>query len=115
MKKGAQNIPKVPNLRFPGFVGEWEVKQLGDDSNILMCKRIFAEQTNESEGIPFYKIGTLGKEPDAFISKSLFDEYINKYNFPKIGEILQKLFEEVDENLELNKRDYLLKRVKELQ
>ncbi|OGS78516.1 MAG: hypothetical protein A3D31_10015 [Candidatus Fluviicola riflensis] len=75
-------------MRFPGFVGEWEVKQLGDDSNILMCKRIFAEQTNESEGIPFYKIGTLGKEPDAFISKSLFDEYINKYNFPKIGEIL---------------------------
>ena len=88
MKKATQNIPKVPNLRFPRFEGEWGVKRLGDDSNILMCKRIFAEQTNEFEGIPFYKIGTLGKEPDAFISKSLFDEYINKYNFPKIGEIL---------------------------
>ena len=34
---------------------------------------------------------------------------------PKIGEILQKLFEEVDENLELNKKDYLLQRIKELQ
>lgn len=32
----------------------------------------------------------------------------------KVGELLQKLFEEVDENLELNTRDYLLKRVKEL-
>ena len=33
---------------------------------------------------------------------------------PKIGEILQKLFEEVDENLETNNREYLLKRVKEI-
>lgn len=33
---------------------------------------------------------------------------------PKVGEILQKLFEEVDEDLSKNKRDYLLKRVKDL-
>lgn len=33
---------------------------------------------------------------------------------PKIGELLQKLFEEVDENLELNNKEYLSKRVKEL-
>lgn len=32
----------------------------------------------------------------------------------KIGELLQKLFEEVDENLELNTKEYLLKRVQEL-
>lgn len=32
----------------------------------------------------------------------------------KVGELLQKLFEEVDENLELNTKDYLLKRLKEL-
>lgn len=32
---------------------------------------------------------------------------------PKIGEILQKLFEEVDEDLSKNNRDYLLKRIKE--
>jgi len=31
-----------------------------------------------------------------------------------IGELLQKLFEEVDENLDLNTKEYLLKRVKEL-
>ncbi len=34
---------------------------------------------------------------------------------PIIGRILQKLFEEVDEDLEKNNRDYLLKRIKELQ
>ncbi len=33
---------------------------------------------------------------------------------PKIGEILQKLFEEVDENLDLNTREHLLSRIKEL-
>lgn len=33
---------------------------------------------------------------------------------PKVGELLQKLFEEVDENMELNNKNYLEKRVKEL-
>lgn len=33
---------------------------------------------------------------------------------PKVGEILQKLFEEVDEDLSKNTREYLLKRIKEL-
>lgn len=33
----------------------------------------------------------------------------------KIGEILQKLFEEVDEDLEKNRKEFLLKRVKEIQ
>lgn len=33
---------------------------------------------------------------------------------PKVGEILQKLFEEVDEDLSKNTLDYLLKRIKEL-
>lgn len=33
---------------------------------------------------------------------------------PKIGEVLQKLFEEVDEDLSKNTREHLLKRVKEL-
>lgn len=33
---------------------------------------------------------------------------------PKVGKVLQKLFEEVDENLELNDREYLLKHIKEV-
>lgn len=33
---------------------------------------------------------------------------------PKVGEILQKLFEEVDEDLSRNNTEYLLKRIKEL-
>jgi len=75
-------------LRFPGFKGEWARKKLGDDCNILMCKRIFSEETSEDEEIPFYKIGTLGNLPDAFIKRDLYEEYKNKYRFPRIGEIL---------------------------
>ena len=80
----------VPRLRFPEFrdAPEWEEKELGDVSEVLMCKRIFARQTNPNGGVPFYKIGTLGGEPDAFISKDLFEEYRSKYNFPRPGEIV---------------------------
>ena len=34
---------------------------------------------------------------------------------PKVGEILQKIFEEVDEDLSKNKKEYLLKRIKEIE
>ena len=53
-----------------------------------MCKRIFANQTSEMGEIPFYKIGTLGAIPNAYISRELFEVYKHKYHFPKIGEIL---------------------------
>lgn len=34
---------------------------------------------------------------------------------PKVGEVLQKLFEEVDEDLSKNNRDYLIKRIKDIE
>ena len=45
-------------------------------------------QTSEMGEIPFYKIGTFGKEPTSFISRELFEEYKQKYSFPKKGDIL---------------------------
>ena len=78
----------VPNLRFPEFEGEWEKCKLGDLCNVLMCKRILASQTNTEEGVPFYKIGTIGNAPDAYISKELFDDYKTKYNYPHKGEVM---------------------------
>lgn len=53
-----------------------------------MNKRIFKEETTDAGDIPFYKIGTFGGEPDAFISRELFEEYKSKYPYPKIGDIL---------------------------
>ncbi|HFI0689623.1 TPA: restriction endonuclease subunit S, partial [Streptococcus suis] len=55
---------------------------------VAMCRRIFKEQTSEIGEIPFYKIGTFGGIPDAFISKELFEEYRNKYSYPTKGDIL---------------------------
>ena len=68
--------------------GGCELKMLGDIGEVRMCKRILKEQTSANGEIPFYKIGTFGKEADAYISKELFDEYRSKYNYPKIGEVL---------------------------
>ena len=62
--------------------------KLGDIGEIRMCKRILKSQTSTSGDIPFYKIGTIGKEADTFINKDLFDTYKNLYNFPKKGDIL---------------------------
>ena len=53
-----------------------------------MCKRIMKAETSENGEIPFYKIGTFGGTPDVFISKETFEEYKNKYSYPKIGDIL---------------------------
>ena len=46
-----------------------------------------AETSSEGD-VPFFKIGTFGKEPDAYISREKFDEYRQKYSFPKKGDVL---------------------------
>ena len=61
---------------------------LGDIGSICMCKRILKSQTNTVSGVPFYKIGTFGKEADAYISQETFNEYRSKYSFPKKGDVL---------------------------
>ena len=78
----------VPNLRFPEFTEDWVTIRLGDSCDINMCKRIFANQTSEVGDIPIYKIGTIGNIPDSYISKELFEEYKQKYNYPRKGEVL---------------------------
>ena len=78
----------VPNLRFKEFSGEWEEKRLGEIGEVNMCKRILASQTNTEGGVPFYKIGTIGGLPDAYITKELFESYKEKYNYPYKGEVM---------------------------
>ena len=74
-------------LNFEGVDGvEW--KKLGEIGDVCMCKRIFAEQTSKEGDIPFYKIGTFGGVADTFIPYDLYEEYRNKYSFPKPGDIL---------------------------
>ena len=78
----------APAIRFKGFSDAWEQRKLGEIGSVSMCRRIFKEQTSETGDIPFYKIGTFGAEPDAFISRELFEEYKSKYPYPQKDDIL---------------------------
>ena len=73
---------------FKNQEGGWEVKTLGDIGKPSMCKRILKHQTSSTGDVPFYKIGTFGKAPDAFISKEIYNEFRTKYSFPKKGDVL---------------------------
>ena len=53
-----------------------------------MCKRIFKDQTSDEGEVPFYKIGTFGGAPDAYITRELFEEYKKTYQYPSKGDIL---------------------------
>ena len=66
----------------------WQLKRVGDFCDVQMCKRIFKEQTSPIGDVPFFKIGTIGSNPDAYISRSLYEEYKKKYSFPRKGEFL---------------------------
>lgn len=67
---------------------EWEVCNLGSIGVPLMCKRIMKWQTNKTAGVPFYKIGTFGKQADAFIAPDIWRYMITHFNYPKKGDIL---------------------------
>ncbi|WP_207741225.1 restriction endonuclease subunit S [Roseburia intestinalis] len=66
----------------------WGQIQLSDIGKVSMCKRIKKAETASTGDVPFYKIGTFGKEADAFISRKKFEEYRKKYSYPKEGDIL---------------------------
>ena len=75
-------------LIHPFYTSSWEQRKLGEIGSVSMCRRIFKEQTSETGDIPFYKIGTFGADPDAFISRELFEKYKSKYPYPQKGDIL---------------------------
>lgn len=82
----------APELYKPSQLGwipkEWEVKKLGDVGEVRMCRRVFNYETSDQGDIPFYKIGTFGKQPDAYISQKLYDSYRQQFSFPNKGDIL---------------------------
>lgn len=83
------------NLK-PGYIktdagvipDEWEAKPLGLVGDVRMCKRVLKHQTKAHGDVPFYKIGTFGSVPDAYISNQLYEEFKRKYSFPNKGDIL---------------------------
>ena len=88
IKQGTMQQLLTGKKRLAGFSREWEEKRLGDIGNPTMCKRIMKYQTSDIGEVPFYKIGTFGKEADSFISYALYAEFKNKFSFPKKGDVL---------------------------
>ena len=86
MRKKQYNYYRDQLLSFEEGDVEW--KTLGWIGDVRMCKRIMKNETSDIGDIPFFKIGTFGKEPNAFISRDVFEEYKSKYNYPRVGEIL---------------------------
>lgn len=68
--------------------GDVEWKPLGEIGDVKMCKRILKSETQSSGEVPFYKIGTFGRQADAFISSELYESYKSRYSFPRKGDVL---------------------------
>ena len=79
---------RFPEIRFAGFTDPWEQRKLGEFGSVAMCKRIYKEQTSEQGDVPFFKIGTFGTNPDAFISNELFEYFKRTYPYPTPGTLL---------------------------
>jgi type I restriction enzyme S subunit len=94
-----------PEIRFAGFTDAWEQRKLGEIASISMNRRIFKEQTTETGDIPFFKIGTFGGKPDAYISRDLFEEYKAKYPYPKVGDILISASGSIGRTVEYSGKD----------
>ena len=83
----------------------WEQRKFGDVGSVAMCKRIFKGQTSDKGEVPFYKIGTFGGKPDAFISRELFNEYKTKYPYPNKGDILISASGSIGRTVEFTGKD----------
>lgn len=64
------------------------IRKISELGEVKMCKRIMKYQTSVVGDVPFYKIGTFGGIPDAFISRDLFESYKSKYPYPRKGQVL---------------------------
>ena len=78
-------IDKLIMEECPDGVPYCEIRDIG---NVSMCKRIMKNQTSDIGDIPFYKIGTFGKDADAYISNQLYEEYRSRFSYPKKGDVL---------------------------
>ncbi|MBR6887184.1 MAG: restriction endonuclease subunit S [Selenomonadaceae bacterium] len=70
------------------YSGTFPLVKLGSIGKVSMCKRIMKAETLEEGEIPFYKIGTFGGQPDAYITRKKFEEYRKNYPYPKKGDVL---------------------------
>ena len=100
-----QNGQLVPQIRFSGFTEDWEQRKLGELGTVQTCKRIFKEQTSEQGDIPFFKNGTIGLEPDSYISREVYEEFRRLYPYPEVGDTLISVVGSIGRTAEYTGKD----------
>lgn len=100
-----QTACRAPRIRFKGFVDAWNTLSLGELGKVATNKRVFIHQTASTGDVPFYKIGTFGREPKLFISQSLFDTYKEKFPFPEKGDLLISVIGSIGRIVEYSGQD----------
>ncbi len=98
---GLENVSDMMDLRVGDRLGGGT--QVAESWRLKKFKQRLEEQLN-----PPFSINDLAVDGNDVMKE------LRLKPGPKVGQILHKLFEEVDENLELNNRDYLLHRIKEV-
>lgn len=96
---------KTPKLRFSGYTDDWEQRKLGELGTVQTCKRIFKEQTSEQGDIPFFKNGTIGLEPDSYISREVYEEFRRLYPYPEVGDTLISVVGSIGRTAEYTGKD----------
>jgi type I restriction enzyme S subunit len=81
-------VETMKQTELGNIPNDWDIKTLGDVGDVKMCRRVFNQETKSQGPIPFYKIGTFGKQPDAYINIELYNSYRRRFSYPKKGEIL---------------------------
>lgn len=99
---GVENVKDMIDLRIGDRLGS------GTQSAESWRLKLFKERIEKELAPGPFSINNLAIDGNDVMKE------LNMQPSKKVGELLQKLFEEVDENLDLNTKDYLLKRVKEL-
>lgn len=105
VKMFPQNSSKVPEIRIKGFTDDWEQRKLGELGTVQTCKRIFKEQTSEQGDIPFFKNGTIGLEPDSYISREVYEEFRRLYPYPEVGDTLISVVGSIGRTAEYTGKD----------
>ena len=94
-----------PKIRFKGYTDDWEQRKLGELGTVQTCKRIFKEQTSEQGDIPFFKNGTIGLEPDSYISREVYEEFRRLYPYPEVGDTLISVVGSIGRTAEYTGKD----------
>lgn len=88
-----KNGAKVPEIRFPGFTGDWELCKLGEKVDISSASRVHKHEWSSS-GVRFFRSsdimsaynGTTNQK--AFIPNELYEELIKKSGKVNLDDIL---------------------------